>query len=518
MTEQEPEFSYPVIRGENVILNVVEAEAFNSAVAEGQGFDLSLEIDGFIAGPIYGGSIEISHYSSGYKTMEGSILFTKPSGIARNWQPEIFEEIVLDRVRRIRPDLIHDEFIQLDHENFAGYFRIGEDDFVRIHLASSISGCSIELELEDRAKLEDVIGRAIPYNPANESELYELYRKFSETWLEMVDIVTNHYGSGRTYSEDTKRELGFSNIEMRAKTATAIQRSPMPPPLPGTAQTLEQPTVLEPEKPKNNLNFDSIAGLREFKKELLQRIQILQNPESAKRANIFVRSFILSAPPGTGKSKLIDAFVNEISAYVYTVKSTDIITKYFGESAQNVIKAFDEAKKMSEHGIVVMKFDEIEAIVGKTPYTYYTDIIKALNNEIDDINKNYANKIILVGATNVGIDQLEDAIVRSGRLDVLSTSYPTEDERADIWSMLLLEKYDSLVDSDLDTVNETVGLDDIDVFALAKLTEYKTGADIEKIIQNASGVKFQKSINNNGALEPITQQDLVFEINRFHRS
>ena len=64
-------------------------------------------------------------------------------------------------------------------------------------------------------------------------------------------------------------------------------------------------------------------------------------------------------PPGTGKPEFVKHLRKELDRKVLVMKGSDLISKYVGESEQNIAKAFQRAE--TEH--VILFFDEIDGLV-----------------------------------------------------------------------------------------------------------------------------------------------------------
>jgi SpoVK/Ycf46/Vps4 family AAA+-type ATPase len=68
---------------------------------------------------------------------------------------------------------------------------------------------------------------------------------------------------------------------------------------------------------------------------------------------------LLYGPPGTGKTLLASAAAQGLDATFYSVKSGDLLSKFFGESPQLVGKLFEEAKNTSPSVVFI---DEVESL------------------------------------------------------------------------------------------------------------------------------------------------------------
>lgn len=112
------------------------------------------------------------------------------------------------------------------------------------------------------------------------------------------------------------------------------------------------------EKP--NVKWDDVAGL-EMAKDALKEAVILP----ARFPQLFVgkrkpcKGILLFGPPGTGKSFLAKALATEADSTFYSVSSSDLVSKWQGESERLVKSMFDMARE-SKPSIIFI--DEIDSL------------------------------------------------------------------------------------------------------------------------------------------------------------
>ena len=70
-------------------------------------------------------------------------------------------------------------------------------------------------------------------------------------------------------------------------------------------------------------------------------------------------NLLMFGPPGTGKTEFVKHLGKELDRKVLVMKGSDLLSKYVGESEQNIAKAFQRAE--TEH--VILFFDEIDGLV-----------------------------------------------------------------------------------------------------------------------------------------------------------
>ncbi|HXG81473.1 MAG TPA: AAA family ATPase, partial [Sphingomicrobium sp.] len=85
-----------------------------------------------------------------------------------------------------------------------------------------------------------------------------------------------------------------------------------------------------------NIGWDDVGGLDEARDKLREGVELpLKHPDSFRRLGIRpAKGFLLYGPPGTGKTLLAKAFARESEANFIATKSSDLLSKWYGESEQ----------------------------------------------------------------------------------------------------------------------------------------------------------------------------------------
>ncbi|AEO66567.1 uncharacterized protein THITE_32934 [Thermothielavioides terrestris NRRL 8126] len=112
------------------------------------------------------------------------------------------------------------------------------------------------------------------------------------------------------------------------------------------------------EKP--NVKWEDVAGLESAKEELQQAIifplrfpQLFQGSRRARRA------ILLYGPPGTGKSYLAKAVATEVEHTLFSISSSDLMSKWSGDSEALVRQLFELAREKKP---AIIFIDEIDAL------------------------------------------------------------------------------------------------------------------------------------------------------------
>ena len=162
-----------------------------------------------------------------------------------------------------------------------------------------------------------------------------------------------------------------------------------------------------------NIHFEDVIGLEDVKEEIrVKMINPIKYPEKYKYYNKKAGGgVILYGPPGTGKTMIAKAIACEVGAKFYAIKSSDIVSKWVGDSEKNIASLFEEANKQ-ERAIIFI--DEMDSLFKKRGEDPNND--KRVNEFLQQID-GFASKnenLLVLGATNRPWD-IDDAAKRSGR-------------------------------------------------------------------------------------------------------
>jgi transitional endoplasmic reticulum ATPase len=255
------------------------------------------------------------------------------------------------------------------------------------------------------------------------------------------------------------------------------------------------------EKP--DVTFDDIAGLTEAKEQIRVRmVYPFLKPDLAKKYGVRRGGgILLYGPPGTGKTMLAKAVAAEIDAPFYSVSPSEIMSKWVGESEQNIARLFREAR---ENAASIIFIDEVEALVpprGEDAPAVMKRLVPQILQELEGIGTGGKNPLLFVGATNEPWN-LDSAILRPGRFDE-KVYIPLPDEPA---RLQILEK--NLRDKPL------VG---VDIPRLVGLTGGYSGADLRALCEKTANTVFLEAVRT-GEDRDITMDDFLASLGRMHAS
>ena len=160
---------------------------------------------------------------------------------------------------------------------------------------------------------------------------------------------------------------------------------------------------------KSKVKWKDIGGLDEVKALIMETVVIsaLQRPESIQPW----KGILLFGPPGTGKTLLASAAAGSLNATFFSVKASNVLSKYFGESAR-IISALYEVAREEAPSIVFM--DEIDALTTKRSGEQSEAsrrMLATLLTELDGFQDKKSDRLILtLAATNTPWD-LDEAVL-----------------------------------------------------------------------------------------------------------
>ncbi|MFQ6012096.1 MAG: CDC48 family AAA ATPase [Thermoplasmata archaeon] len=231
----------------------------------------------------------------------------------------------------------------------------------------------------------------------------------------------------------------------------------------------EKPAPEELKVPR--VTYEDIGGLHEEVKKVREMIELpLRHPEIFERLGVEApKGVLLRGPPGTGKTLLARAVASETNASFFSISGPEIMSKYYGQSEENLREIFDQAK---ENAPSIVFIDEIDSIAPKRDEVLgevERRVVAQLLSLMDGMRAR--GKVVVIGATNRP-DALDPALRRPGRFDrEIEIGIPDRDGRLEILEI------------------HTRGMplaEDADLEKLANLTHGYAGADLEALVKEAA--------------------------------
>ena len=209
------------------------------------------------------------------------------------------------------------------------------------------------------------------------------------------------------------------------------------------------------------LKFQQIFGHKHIKDRLSEVVRLLQQSQSQASSTISLpRGMLLYGRPGTGKTMLAKALAAEAELPFIAVTGPQLLDV-------RLIKAVFRRARQYAPSLVFM--DEIDAL-GVRGKGGSDQAINQLLAEIDGFEESRDGHVFVIAATNFP-NQVDPALTRSGRLD-LCLEVPFLDPQARRHFLARLATLPHLQDWDLD--------------ALVELSAGMSGADLEKLLREAT--------------------------------
>ena len=232
-----------------------------------------------------------------------------------------------------------------------------------------------------------------------------------------------------------------------------------------------------------NIGWDDIGGLDEARDKLREGVELpLKHPEAFRRLGIRpAKGFLLYGPPGTGKTLLAKAAARESEANFIATKSSDLLSKWYGESEQQIARLFARARQVAP---TVIFIDELDSLVpargGGLGEPQVTErVVNTILAEMDGLEE--LNNVVLIGATNRP-NLIDPALLRPGRFDELI--YVGTPDTAGRRRILAIHTKDMPLAKD------------VDLESLARRTERFTGADLEDLVRRAGLTALRRGLES----------------------
>jgi len=167
------------------------------------------------------------------------------------------------------------------------------------------------------------------------------------------------------------------------------------------------------------VSFGDIGGIDNIISMVREVIELpLKHPALFKHLGISPhKGILLCGPPGCGKTLLAKAIANDIGAHFIPIGGPELLSKWFGQSEENLRAVFAEARA---HAPSVIFFDEFDSLAqersGEESLRFESVVVNQLLTLLDGM-ETYEN-VCVVASTNRP-ELLDPAVLRPGRFDYL---------------------------------------------------------------------------------------------------
>uniref|UniRef100_A0A914V9H2 vesicle-fusing ATPase n=1 Tax=Plectus sambesii TaxID=2011161 RepID=A0A914V9H2_9BILA len=222
------------------------------------------------------------------------------------------------------------------------------------------------------------------------------------------------------------------------------------------------------EKP--NVKWEDVAGLEGAKEALKEAVTLpIKFPQLFTGQHKPWRGILLFGPPGTGKSFIVKAVANEAgNSTFFSVSSSDLVSKWLGESEKLVKNLFELART---HKPSIIFIDEIDSLCSsrsdnesESARRIKTEFLVQMQGVGTD-----NDGILVLGATN--IPWVLDSSIRRRFEKRIYITLPEASARKEMFR--------------LNMGNTITSITEADYRKLGDLTEGYSGADISIVVRDA---------------------------------
>lgn len=206
-----------------------------------------------------------------------------------------------------------------------------------------------------------------------------------------------------------------------------------------------------------NVSFSDIVGADKIKEEAVDFISFLKNPKSFVAKGLKApKGLLLHGPAGTGKTYMAKAIAHEAGVPFIATNGGDIKMGTKEKNGVEILKQYFEVARRYAPSILFI--DEMETIgLNRTGSDTYGDtIVNTLLAEMDGFEGHDSNPVIVIGATNAGVDaehavdgRYLDAAVERRFTRKFRVELPAKDDR-----MTFLKRSTGLPEDELEIASQ----------------------------------------------------------------
>jgi AAA+ superfamily predicted ATPase len=258
----------------------------------------------------------------------------------------------------------------------------------------------------------------------------------------------------------------------------------------GSEDMLKLAHIVAPEDIKQNISDLVLTKAQED--EIEKMTKAIQYRDYLKRIGLReIGKLLFVGPPGTGKTSVARAISGQLRIPIVEVKLSQIADQYLGETAKNIDRVFELAKRLSPCILFIDEFDFVAKARATDEHAALKRAVNTLLKAIDEISL-VEHGVLLIGATNHPTI-LDHAAWR--RFDeIVEFTLPDKDMRKKILDIIMK------------SIEGTFNTEEI-----AKITEGYSGSDLRLIAREAvlNGLITERTV--------LTQDDLLRGVTEFNK-
>jgi SpoVK/Ycf46/Vps4 family AAA+-type ATPase len=258
----------------------------------------------------------------------------------------------------------------------------------------------------------------------------------------------------------------------------------------GSEEMLKLAHIVAPEDIK--LNIKDLVLTKAQEDEIKKMTKAIQYRDYLKRIGLReIGKLLFVGPPGTGKTSVARAISGQLKIPIVEVKLSQIADQYLGETAKNIDRVFELARRLSPCILFIDEFDFVAKARATDEHAALKRAVNTLLKAIDEISL-VEHGVLLIGATNHPTI-LDHAAWR--RFDeIVEFNLPDKDMRKKILDIVLRD-----IEGTFDTTE------------IAARADGYSGSDLRLIVREAV---LNALITERTAL---TQEDLLRGVTEFNK-
>jgi len=244
--------------------------------------------------------------------------------------------------------------------------------------------------------------------------------------------------------------------------------------------------------------YEDLGGLADVIQKIREMIELpLRHPEIFNRLGIQPpKGLLLHGPPGTGKTFLARAVANETDAYFITLSGPEIMSKFYGQSEENLRRVFKEAQKNAPAIIFIDEIDSISPKREEVQGEVERRVVAQLLSLMDGLDPR--ENVVVIGATN-RVNAIDEALRRPGRFDrEIEIGVPDKNGRLEILQI------------------HTRGMplvNDVDLKFLAEKSHGFVGADLQALSKEAGMISLRRILPDINLDEEVISPEILERLN-----
>lgn len=273
--------------------------------------------------------------------------------------------------------------------------------------------------------------------PTDRRQLWERLLAAQGLWMseETLDYTAIHFDITPGRVKDMALELRLRRGEPKKRSRVSVAEVTAALREITVQKLTDQATLYVSDVLMDDLVLES--STRERLDELIQRMQLRYEVLDGWRfGGRSMRGYgvtaLFAGPPGTGKTAAAGAVANALGLDLYIVDLSRVMSKWVGETEQNLARVFDEAEASS----VALLFDEADSLFGKR-----SSDVKSASDRFANITVNYLlQRMERYSGLAILTTNLESSLDSAFSRRISTRVYfdePDEEQRRRLWAQLL---------------------------------------------------------------------------------